>query len=168
MFIDATRICQPHIETFLSRACLLLFFNANSKCIIQPTNKMKKILIWCGHHHIQYTHKQILLTIYTPCQRKAKYILAASLGVPMLHYDWVTDIAKQFKDKGTAKVFDSQLYFKHRLPIGLDISAGVFVLQRASNARSFLRPGFHKSGGKAVFDGIRIALALEQPAEKEW
>ena len=86
----------------------------------------------------------------------------------MLHYDWVTDIAKQFKDKGTAKVFDSQLYFKHRLPIGLDISAGVFVLQRASNARSFLRPGFHKSGGKAVFDGIRIALALEQPAEKEW
>jgi len=100
--------------------------------------------------------------------RNPKYIVAASMGVPMLHHNWVADISKEHKDHGMAKVFSSDLYSRHRLPTGLDISTGVFALQRASHARRFLKPGVDKDGGNSVFDGMRIALGLENGAERSW
>ena len=100
--------------------------------------------------------------------RKPKYILAASLGVPMLHFQWLDEIQKLYEDCGTAKIFNSSLYLKYRLPMGLDLSAGVFVLQRATNARDWLRPGFNKEGGRAIFEGMKIALALDTAAEAAW
>ena len=107
-------------------------------------------------------------------RQKPKYILASSLGVPMLHAKWLEEIEQRYRRDGVAKVFDSELYSKYRLPVGLDIAAGVFSLQRASNARNWMRPGFHYNGnlkkteGKAVFDGMRIGLALEEGAANDW
>jgi hypothetical protein len=63
----------------------------------------------------------------------------------------------------------SSLYQKHRLPIGLDHSTGVFQLQRASHAREWLRPGFARSDeGQPVFEGMNIALAIDPESESEW
>lgn len=92
--------------------------------------------------------------------RKMKHIYAAALGCPMLHYEWLVDIERDFNDTGSAKVMDSKLYFKHRLPIGLDLSKGFYPLQRASHARMWESP--------ACFEGMTVALALETSQETEW
>ena len=67
----------------------------------------------------------------------------------------------------------SDLYLKHRLPIGLDHSTGVFNLQRASNARDWLRPGIIRTHdttfeGEYVFEGMTIALAVDKDSEMTW
>ena len=90
-----------------------------------------------------------------------KYIYAAALGAPMLHPMWLVELEKKFQENGKAKVFDSELYVKHRLPIGLDLSRGFYPLQRASNARSWDPPGCTKGEGNTVFHGMTIALAIE-------
>lgn len=89
-----------------------------------------------------------------------KYIYAASLGVPMLHHKWLAELETKFKDEGTAKVFDSDLFIKYRLPVGLDLSRGFYPMQRASNARSW-------DGGN-VFSGMTVALAIDPAQENEW
>ena len=96
--------------------------------------------------------------------RKVKYIHAASLGVPMIHYKWLDD----FQKKPGASVFDSELYIKHRLPLGLDLGKEYYPLQRASNARAWDAPGKTKGEGERVFNGMTIALAIEKEQEHDW
>lgn len=97
-----------------------------------------------------------------------KYILANSLGVPMLHFQWIAELEQKFQECGTAKPFDSDLYKKYRLPLGLDLSRGVFPLQRASNARGWDPPGHIKGAGEKIFQGMTIALAIEEAQVIEW
>jgi len=54
-----------------------------------------------------------------------------------------------------------------RLPLGLSSASGIFVLQRARNAKLWSRPT-NESGG-LLFEGINIVIALENPEhEKKW
>ena len=100
--------------------------------------------------------------------RKMKYILAASLGAPMLYYRWIEELEQKHQDQG-AKAFDSELFIKYRLPLGLDLEKGYFPLQRASNARYWDRPGCSKMTGNPIFDGITVALAIpDQSQENDW
>jgi hypothetical protein len=55
----------------------------------------------------------------------------------------------------------SDLYNRHKLPIGLDHSSGVFVLQRASHARDWIRPS--ADNGKLIFEGMTFALSTDKP-----
>ena len=84
----------------------------------------------------------------------------------------LTDLEEKYKNDGNAKAMSSDLYLKHRLPIGLDHSTGVFNLQRASNARDWLRPGIIRQGetfkGDYVFKGMKIAIAADQDSELTW
>jgi hypothetical protein len=81
----------------------------------------------------------------------------------------LTDLEKKFRQGGNAKAMSSDLYQKHRLPIGLDHSTGVYILQRASHARDWLRPGFiGKDEGEPIFNGMTIAIAVDPATESEW
>jgi hypothetical protein len=100
--------------------------------------------------------------------RKPKYILANCLGAPLLHYQWLADLEQKFTDCGAAKPFDSELYTRHRLPLGLDLSRGFFNLQRASAARCWDPPGRTKGVGDTVFFGMTIALAVNQKDQTAW
>ena len=104
------------------------------------------------------------------CWRKMKYILANSLGTPMLHFQWIAELEQKYHEVGTAKPFDSELYKKYRLPLGLDVSRGIYPLQRASNARTWDPPGHIKGEGEKIFHGMTIALALaiEDTQAIEW
>lgn len=126
-------------------------------------------MITVGSHTAATSHgKLFFLSEYT-YWRRPKYMIAASLGVPMLHYEWLADLEKKVKEGGPAKAMSSDLYQKHRLPIGLDHSTGVYPLQRASHARDWLRPGFIRSGeGKGIFEGMTIAIAVDPQTESEW
>jgi hypothetical protein len=86
----------------------------------------------------------------------------------MLHYQWLVDLDKKFKDYGAAKPFDSELYTKYRLPLGLDLSRGFFTLQRASAARCWDPPGRTKGEGSTVFDGMTIVLAVDEKQQADW
>lgn len=66
------------------------------------------------------------------------------------------------------QVFDSELFIKYRLPLGLDLSMNVYPLQRASNARSWDPPGRAKGLGETVFEGMTIALAVDPAQAPEW
>lgn len=99
--------------------------------------------------------------------RKHKYLYAAALGVPMLHKDWITELDKKYKETGSAKAFDSDLYIKYRLPLGLDISKGYYPLQRATNARCYDAPGMKRGEGQRIFEGMTIALAVANQ-ENDW
>ncbi|KAL3776456.1 hypothetical protein ACHAW5_006902 [Stephanodiscus triporus] len=111
--------------------------------------------------------KVFFLSDYT-CWRKLKYIYANSLGTPMLHFQWLVDLEKKFKDYGVAKPFDSELYTKYRLPLGLDLSRGYFTLQRASAARCWDPPGRTKGEGSTIFDGMTIVLAVDEKQQADW
>ena len=110
--------------------------------------------------------KVFFLADYTSW-RKMKYIYAASLGSPMLHYQWIDELEAKYREQG-AKAFDSELFIRYRLPLGLDQAKGYFPLQRASNARSWDPPGCMKGGGNTVFHGMKIALAIDQAQESDW
>ena len=84
----------------------------------------------------------------------------------MLHYEWLRDLEEKVKNGDNAKAMSSDLYSKHRLPIGLDNSTGVFLLQKASHARDWLRPGYSKHDeGAPIFDGMTIAIAVKSGTE---
>lgn len=84
--------------------------------------------------------------------------------MPFCHSEpqWLTELEKKWRDNGTAKIFDSELYSAYRLPLGLDLSKEYFPLQSASSARNWDAPGITKGEGRAVFDGMTIALAIEE------
>lgn len=117
---------------------------------------------------VERANRKIFFLADYNCWRKMKYILATSLGVPMLHYQWIAELEQKFQEFGTAKPFDSELYKKYRLPLGLDLSRGIFPLQRASNARSWDPPGLVKGAGEKVFQGMTIALAIEEIQVADW
>lgn len=117
---------------------------------------------------VQNAHRKVFFLADVTSWRKTKYIYAVSLGVPMLHYQWIAELEKQYHDLGTAKAFDSELYIKNRLPVGLDLSKNHFPLQRASSARSWDPPGTTKGEGNCIFHGMTIALAIEQKQERDW
>jgi len=114
-------------------------------------------------------------------RRTHKYVLACSLGVPMLHFNWLVDLKKSFleykrglKDgvedavEKPPSAFESHRYTSHRLPLGLSNETGLFVMQRARHAKKWLRP---KCGANdsLVLDGLTIAVALEKlEIEKKW
>ena len=100
--------------------------------------------------------------------RKLKYIYAAALGAPMLHYKWLVDLEKKYKENEATKPFDSELYIKYRLPTGLDLEQGYYPLQRASNARAWDPPGMRRGEGSPIFHGMTIALAIDEVQEHEW
>ena len=97
-----------------------------------------------------------------------KYIYAAALGTPMLHYNWLVELEQKLQENGTAKVFDSDLYIKYRLPVGLDLSQGFYSMQSASNARNWDPPGMRRGEGNTIFHGMTIALAIDQTHESDW
>eukprot|EP00585_Thalassiosira_rotula_P018848 CAMPEP_0196206450 /NCGR_PEP_ID=MMETSP0912-20130531/7821_1 /TAXON_ID=49265 /ORGANISM="Thalassiosira rotula, Strain GSO102" /LENGTH=294 /DNA_ID=CAMNT_0041480999 /DNA_START=216 /DNA_END=1100 /DNA_ORIENTATION=+ len=86
----------------------------------------------------------------------------------MLHYRWLVELEQEFKEKGEVRIFNSKLYIKYRLPVGLDLSRGIYPLQRASHARFWDPPGFMKGKGDTVFHGMTIALALDQKQDTDW
>lgn len=58
-------------------------------------------------------------------------------------------------------------YSLHSLPLGLSIETGIFVMQRARDAKKWSRPRSENSG--LIFDGLTIAVALENSeVEKKW
>jgi len=117
---------------------------------------------------VQKAHKKAFFLADYTSWRKMKYIYAVALGAPMLHYEWLVELEQKFQERGTAKVFDSELYVKYRLPMGLDLSKGSFPLQRASNARSWDPPGRTKGEGDAIFHGMTIALAIDPTHDIDW
>jgi len=87
----------------------------------------------------------------------------------MLHYQWLVALEQKLLENGTAKPFDSELYTKYRLPRGLDISQGIFPLQRASAARCWDPPGFTRGGeGSTIFHGMTIVLAIDRKHQANW
>lgn len=121
----------------------------------------------------QLTHEVIsnqqLFFISDPTSwRKPKYMLAAAQGAPMVHYNWLVDMNKKYAQDGKVKAFDSELYTRYKLPIGLDLSKGYFVLQRASNAKHWNRPGCVKGKGRPIFDNMTIALVIGNGPTEQW
>jgi hypothetical protein len=117
---------------------------------------------------LERAHRNTFFLADYNCWRKMKYILANALGVPMLHFQWIAELEQKFQEYGTAKPFDSELYKKYRLPLGLDLSRGIFPLQRASNARCWDPPGHTKGAGDKLFQGMTIALAIEENQVIDW
>mmetsp|Transcript_16550 Transcript_16550/g.35758 ORF Transcript_16550/g.35758 Transcript_16550/m.35758 type:complete len:2289 (+) Transcript_16550:224-7090(+) len=117
---------------------------------------------------VQSANRKAFFIADSTSWRKMKYIYAVSLGAPMLHYQWITELEKKYQEFGTAKAFDSELYIKYRLPLGLDLSKNHYPLQRASNARSWDPPGCTKGEGNTIFHGMTIALAIDQTQESDW
>jgi len=125
--------------------------------------------------------KQLFFVSKPTSRRTHKYILAGALGVPMLNISWVSTINDRFEqyklsveqDSSSQTVnspcpFDSHLFASHRLPLGLSIENGLFVLQRARHAKKWCRPGC-EINGHPVFYGLKIALALDKvDFEKKW
>lgn len=113
-------------------------------------------------------------------RRKLKYILASSLGVPMLHYSWLTAIKEKFlafDDEDTDAAaradfvkqlpYDSKLFKAMRLPVGLSIKSGLYQLQKARHAKRWCRPGYEN--GELVFKGLKLTVALEnEKSEAAW
>ncbi len=85
-----------------------------------------------------------------------------------MHFQWLAAIEEKFQELGSAKPFDSALYKKYRLPLGLNLSLGVFPLQRAANARNWDPPGYIRGTGRAIFQGMTIALAIDEKHEFDW
>ena len=104
--------------------------------------------------HDEISNQQVFFISDPTSWRKPKFITAASHGTPMVHYNWLVDINKKYEQDGRVKAFDSELYTRHKLPIGLDLSKGYFVLQRASNAKHWNRPGCVKGKGRPIFDNM--------------
>jgi hypothetical protein len=80
----------------------------------------------------------------------------------------LSDLENKVKNGDNAKAMSSDLYQKHRLPIGLDNSTGVFHLQRASHARDWIRPGCSNSdegNGELIFQGMTISIAVKTGSE---
>ncbi|KAL7553903.1 hypothetical protein ACHAWF_017471 [Thalassiosira exigua] len=114
--------------------------------------------------------KVFFLSDYT-CWRKLKYIHAVTLGGPILHFKWLLELEQKFDESGKAYIFDSALFQKYRLPLGLDLSKDFYPLQRASNARQWNPPGCRDCEGSRVFEGMTIALSIDpkdKVQEKEW
>ena len=90
----------------------------------------------------------------------------------MLHYRWIEEMKESYerkrKEGGTViSAFNSELYTKYRLPLGLSNSSGLFHLQRARHARKWVKAT--NENGTAIFSGLNMILALEQSdAEKKW
>lgn len=105
-------------------------------------------------------------------RRTHKYFLACSLGVPMLHYRWIEELKESYERKrkeggSVISAFNSELYTKYRLPLGLSNTSGLFHLQRARHARKWVKAT--NENGIAIFSGLNMILALEQSdAEKKW
>ena len=99
-------------------------------------------------------------------RRTPKYVLACALGVPMLNADWLFALEAEYiehKKKNVGRepsAFDSSMYSRYRLPLGLSNESGLFVLQRARHAKNWSRPTADDSG-RLLFDGVSIAVALE-------
>jgi len=110
-----------------------------------------------------------LFFVSEPTKRRThKYLLAGSLGAPMLHRCWVNAIFHRFQSKQQTNVFDSVLYSSYRLPLGLSTSSGLFILQKARNAKKWCRPGC-QDNGDPLFQGLNIIIALDnQDSEKKW
>ena len=118
--------------------------------------------------HEEVSNQQVFFISDPTSWRKPKYIAAASQGAPMVHYNWLVDMKKKYVQDGQVKAFDSELYTRYKLPIGLDLSKGYFVLQRASNAKHWNRPGCVKGKGRPIFDNMTIALAIENGPTEQW
>lgn len=113
-------------------------------------------------------------------RRKLKYILASSLGVPMLHYSWLKAIQNKYEaiensdedDDSKADAikqlpYNSDLFKAMRLPVGLSIKTGLYHLQKARHAKRWCRPG--QENGKLIFKGLKLAVALENSKfETQW
>lgn len=114
-------------------------------------------------------YKGTLFFLSTPTsRRRLKYILAAALGLPMLHYTWVVEIQKRWEEDGFAEPFESALFERKRLPTGLSLDSGVYPLQRARYARGWVRPGEETPGGP-IFEGMRLCVALEkEDMSEQW
>jgi hypothetical protein len=97
------------------------------------------------------------------CRRRTKYLLAVALGLPMLHYHCLNDL----EHGKFLSLFDNELYKIWRLPTGLSIFSGVFVLQRARHACVWAPPGLED--GQVIFQGMTLILALEEEnLMKDW
>lgn len=97
------------------------------------------------------------------CRRRTKYLLAVALGLPMLHYHCLNDL----EHGKFLSLFDNELYKIWRLPTGLSIFSGVFVLQRARHACVWAPPGFED--GRVICQDMTFILALEEEnLIKDW
>lgn len=105
-------------------------------------------------------------------RRTHKYILACALGVPMLNFEWLFELEEQFNEykrdnKKLPNAFDSYLFNKYRLPLGLSSASGLFPLQKARHAKYWSRPS--SENGSLLFKGMNIMIALEDyELEKKW
>ena len=98
------------------------------------------------------------------CRRRTKYILAVALGLPMLHFHCLDDL----EQGNYSSLFDNELYKSWRLPTGLSIFSGLFVLQRARHACLWAPPGL-ENDGKVIFRDMVFMLALEDEEKlKDW
>lgn len=97
------------------------------------------------------------------CRRRTKYLLAVALGLPMLHYHCLNDL----EHGKFLSLFDNELYKIWRLPTGLSIFSGLFILQRARHACAWAPPGFED--GQVIFQDMTLMLALEDEIlTKDW
>jgi hypothetical protein len=114
------------------------------------------------------------------CRRRPKYLMAVALGLPMLHFDCLKELEEMESNYQRAlgagsndglkrpALFDTAFYKKWRLPTGLSLDSGLFVLQRARNASKWAPPGF-ENGGSSLLSGMTVAFALqEQDVEQNW
>mmetsp|Transcript_30360 Transcript_30360/g.40552 ORF Transcript_30360/g.40552 Transcript_30360/m.40552 type:complete len:540 (+) Transcript_30360:156-1775(+) len=123
-----------------------------------------------GRHVINRSNVEgkLFFISHATCRRKLKYILAVAHGVPMLHYSWVEELAAQQKGEDPPNPFDSDLFERKRLPVGLSIKTGMFPLQRTKHANKWTPPGY-ENNGEGVFHGMSLAVVLEnKDSEKHW
>lgn len=82
----------------------------------------------------QHTNNLILLSHHDK-RRSIKYLFAASMGVPMVHFSWLTELQlrEEKYQSGSSSVrpnpFDKDLFASTRLPLGLNLNSGRYRLQ---------------------------------------
>ena len=112
--------------------------------------------------------KKLFFLSAPSCAKDFKHVFAASLGVPMLHFSWITEQEERcYVKKGTTSIFDDILHSKLRLPTGLSFNSRIYKLQRSNDAKRWKQPSDSK--GKPIFNGMMLSVVCEsKEREKEW
>lgn len=106
---------------------------------------------------------RVFLLSHPGQRRSTKYIFAAALQIPMLHYNWVLDIHKRVQQGLSFDPFDGSLLESMRLPHGLSLSSRRYKLPPPFSLKKV------GSIDKNFLKGITLMVVLgNQYLEEEW
>uniref|UniRef100_A0A7S2PEG0 BRCT domain-containing protein n=1 Tax=Leptocylindrus danicus TaxID=163516 RepID=A0A7S2PEG0_9STRA len=108
--------------------------------------------------------KNSVFFVSHPSQRRTlKYIFAAALQIPMLHYNWVLEMRKRVQQGSSPDPFDEKLFESMRLPYGLSLSSRRFKLPPLFSLEKV------KSSDRNYLEGLTLMVVLgNQHMEEDW